>query len=68
MEGGESGHEPPQLEHDVLYVLVVQQFQLHQDIGSQFGEALPGVRATSEDETKEQTHSGSFCDTFQTSM
>ena len=52
MEGGEAGHEPAQLEDDVLHVLVVQQLHLDEDVGAQLGEASARVSATAQNQSE----------------
>ena len=52
VEGGEAGHEPAQLEDDVLHVLVVQQLHLDEDVGAQLGEASARVSATAENQSE----------------
>ena len=56
MEGGEAGHEPAQLEDDVLHVLVVQQLHLDEDVGAQLGEASARVSATAENQSEKLWH------------
>ena len=55
VERGESVHEPPELEDNVLDVLVVQELQFDEDVGAEFGEAGAGVGAAPEDESSERT-------------
>ena len=54
MEGGEISHQSFELMDDVLDVLVIQQLQLHQHIGSEGGKPLPGVGTAPQNQPGEE--------------